>query len=146
MPTLLELRDQVQRILSEGVGSLEVGPEGVLTFRHQSTRVFVNCREQDLDEGRTRSLVFITAPILIGVPPTPDLFEYVATNADNWMFGHLSAHPSDSAIDILMTHTLLGDYLDAEELRTAAFGIALTANDLDDELQQRFGGTRAHED
>ncbi len=90
--------------------------------------------------------MFVTAPILFGVTPTPELFEYIATNADNWMFGHLSAFRDEGTITIFMTHTLLGDYLDPEELRSAAFGIGFSANDLDDELQSRFGGTRSHED
>lgn len=146
MPTLLELRDQVQRVLSEGVGSVEVTQEGHVTFRHESSRVFVACREQELGEGRSRLLVQITAPVLFEVPPTPELFEYVATNADNWLFGHLSATRDEGTVHIFITHTLLGDYLDAEELRAAAFGIAISTNELDDEMQQRFGGRRSHED
>lgn len=148
MTSLLELRDKVQRSLAEGVGSLEVRPDGMLTFRNDSARVFVRCTEQQLSEDRTRTLVTITAPLVWNVPATPDLFEYVAFNADNWFFGHLSVETADEGggVNVFMTHTLLGDYLDAEELRSAAFGIAVAADEIDDEIKSKFGGERFHED
>ena len=42
----------------------------------------------------------------------------------------------------MFSHTLLGDYLDPEELRSAIGAVATTGNDLDDEVQDRFGGER----
>jgi hypothetical protein len=148
MPTLLELRDQVQRILAEAVGPLELRPEGDITFRHGSARVFVDCTEQEFDNDSRRTLVNVAAPVLFNVPASPALFEYIATNSDNWLFGHLSAARDDETggVNVLMTHRLLGDYLDAEELLSAVIGIVMTAEDLDDELKARFGGERMHED
>jgi hypothetical protein len=41
-----------------------------------------------------------------------------------------------------MKHTLLGDYLDEEELHWALYQLLNTADKLDDELKQKFGGKR----
>ena len=148
MTSLLELRDKVQRSLAEAVGSLEVRPDGTFTFRNDSARIFVRCAEQPLSDDRSRTLVTITAPLVWNVPATPALYEYVAYNADNWLFGHLSVVDADEGggVNVFMTHTLLGDYLDAEELRSAAVGIAISADEVDDEIQAKFGGQRFHED
>ncbi len=43
------------------------------------------------------------------------------------------------------THTLLGDYLDEEELHNAVGAVVTTADRLDDELQSRFGGKRSED-
>ena len=39
-------------------------------------------------------------------------------------------------------YTLLGDYLDEDELGTALWTVLFTADRLDDELQAQFGGRR----
>ena len=41
-----------------------------------------------------------------------------------------------------LTHSLLGDYLDIEELKSAVATMANTADRLDDELKAKFGGER----
>ena len=43
---------------------------------------------------------------------------------------------------LLMSHTLLGDYLDEAELSGALFAMLGTADKLDDELKEKFGGKR----
>jgi hypothetical protein len=67
---------------------------------------------------------------------------------DDWHFGHLSLteNKDDNRLKLWLTHSLLGDYLDVEELKTAVAGMASNADRLDDELQARFGGDRYHED
>lgn len=148
MTSLLELRDKVQRALSEHVGSLSVGPEGVFSFRNESTRVFVRCWEEPLLGEEPRTLVNIMAPVVMNVPSSAALHEHLVLNSGDWFFGHLSTAtaPDGGGLNVFVTHTLLGDYLDAEELRTAAIVVALAANRVDDEIQSKFGGTRFHED
>ena len=42
---LLQVKDKVQRYLSEKVNHIELTPEGAFTFRNGSTRVWVNVAE-----------------------------------------------------------------------------------------------------
>jgi hypothetical protein len=140
---LLRLKDKVQRYLTDLVGSVELTPEGVFTFRAESTRLFVSCRPWEQTEN---TLVQLIAPVLQGCEPTPELYKHIATHADDYLFGHLSAREDGDKLDILFTHTLLGDFLDPDELKRAVAGMIRTANDLDDALKTRFGGSRFHED
>ena len=106
-----------------------------------STAVNINVLAQD-----TRTLVQMFVPLLRQLPPSPELFEYVATEGQNYHFGHCRyIREIDNGL-LLFEHTLLGDYLDADELHSAVGALASTGNDLDDELQKRFGGKRFVDD
>ena len=46
----------------------------------------------------------------------PSVFEYIALHADDYIFGHLNATRTDDGLRIGLSHCLLGDYLDEDEL------------------------------
>jgi len=141
---MLVLRDRVQRYLTDAFGTVQVGQGGTFSLQAGSARVFVSCREWPDNDRR---LVHLAAPVLQGCTASPELFEHIATRADDYLFGHLSAdREQDGTINVWFTHTLLGDYLDPEELEYAVGGVGGTADQLDDELKARFGGRRFHED
>ena len=142
MTNLLELKDKAQRYLAEVV-PVEIDRDGDLVIRGESTAVFIRCAHlgDQSDEGGP-SVVRIFAPILQDVAPTPELFEFVATHSDDWIFGHLWVHLKDGSATIQLAHRLLGDYLDAEEIRWATLAMLNTADKIDDELKSRFGGMR----
>jgi hypothetical protein len=139
---VLVLKDKVQRFLTDLVGGFEVDRDGDFTFQYGSARVFVRCGEISDD----RTFVGLTVPLLFDVPPSTELFKHIALHADDWIFGHLSAAERGGNVDVFFTHRLLGDYLDPEEFRSALGGLVGTADTLDNELQQQFGGRRFHED
>ncbi len=89
-----------------------------------------------------RVLVQMYVPVLRELPATPQMFEYVATEGQGYFFGNLHYIPSVDDGLLVFEHTLLGDYLDPDELQTALVALANTGNDLDDDLQKRFGGKR----
>jgi hypothetical protein len=141
---LLMLKDKVQRYLSDLVGPLQLTATGDFSFQFGSARVFVNCTAFG-DAGDT--VVRVTAPVLFECKPSPDLYEHVATHADDYLFGHLSVQPQhDGTVSVMFTHILLGDFLDPEELKRAVGGVVTTADQIDDELKARFGGKRFHDD
>ena len=43
---------------------------------------------------------------------------------------------------VAFDHTLLADYLDPEELVQAVVAVAVTADDVDDTVHDKFGGKR----
>jgi hypothetical protein len=138
---MLVAKDKVQRYLSEFV-RFEVDSEGRYTFRYGSTRVFVEVR--DFGDGDT--LVSINMPLLLGVSPTAELYREVATSS--FKFGALTVlePDEDGTVMVLFHHTLLGTYLDPDELRHAIGMMVTSADDLDTELKGRFGGDTFHED
>jgi hypothetical protein len=140
---VLLLKDKVQRYLGEIVGRVEVDSDGDFTFRQGSSRIYIRCGPwPDTDN----TLVHLTVPVLLECKPTPALFEHVATHSDDYLFGHLSAVYRDELVDIYLTHTLLGDYLDLEELRHGVLAMAVTGDRIDNALQEQFGGRVLHDD
>lgn len=147
MSKLLELRERVRQILTSELSGVVVDEAGDFSIQNESTAVFVRCEEQDFDNGESRTMINVLAPVVFGAPPSPQLFEYLALESNQYLFGHLvGLRNDDGSISVFLEYRLLGDYLDAEELLNAVWAIALSANDLDDEVKSRFGGERLNED
>ena len=140
---VLVTRDKVQRFLSDLVSNIGIDNNGKFTFRHGSARLFIDVRAHGKDDGST--LVTITCPLVFSVPRSPELYRFIATGS-TYYFGHLRAVDVDAGVTVAYEHTLLGDYLDPEELKWAVGAMAGTADDLDTEIQQKFGGELYHED
>lgn len=135
------LKGKVQRMLTDEFGTIQVDKDGDFTLRHESARVFVRCLG-----WHDKTIVRVFSPFLHGIPASAELFKYAAT--ESWVFGHVSVNedPGSGELELSYSHTLLGDYLDAEELKTAVLAVIFTANEIDDELQAKYGGQRFHED
>jgi hypothetical protein len=153
MATTDQTMMKIQRLLSSSGIRAELVPGSAstlqITYSDISTAVRVSVAEWgESSDGDPRTVVEISAPVLFKVKPTPKLFEWVAREGGNYWFGHLSV--LDSADDpgtvmILMRHSLLGDYLDEQELMHALMGVLHTSDALDDEMQKKFGGERLKE-
>jgi Putative bacterial sensory transduction regulator len=143
MPAKLsEVRDQVATIMSELVGGLQLNPGGDLSFRYETVKVFVNVRPLG-DDSTVVNVFSITNAELT---PSPELFEFVARHSDDWMFGHLALldeGENSTEVALVFRHTLLGDYLDPEELAAAVAAVATTADTIDDQVKEQFGGSTA---
>ncbi|HEX2206166.1 MAG TPA: hypothetical protein VHG93_00675 [Longimicrobium sp.] len=139
---------KVQRILTGPMG-LRISLQGntiSVTFTGSSTRVSLTFTDWGTNKaGDPSTLVGVSAPLLWEVDPSPALFEWIAKEGGKFYFGHVTAHDDSSApgkLFLLMSHTLLGDYLDEEELHWALYTLLQTADKLDDELKEKFGGKR----
>jgi hypothetical protein len=143
MGDVAAVRSKVQQFLTNNFGNVTIDKDGDFSLRHGSARIFVRTRTGEKSDFTWISL---DVPLLLGVKETPQVFEHVALHADDLVFGHLNAVRTDDGLMILLSHALLGDYLDEEELVRAAGAMLGTAEDLDDELQTQFGGQRFHED
>ena len=139
---------KVQRILTGPMG-LRISLQGStisVTFNNSSTRVNLGFTDWGQNKaGDPSTLIGVSAPLLWEVEPTPALFEWVAREGGKFFFGHVTAYDDTSApgkVFLLMSHTLLGDYLDEEELHWALYTLLQTADKLDDELKEKFGGKR----
>lgn len=141
MTAIEATRQRVQRMLADLFGTIEIDREGDFTFRHGSARVFISVS----DGFGEHTLVSVRAITNLRVPPSPELFRYISTD-NHYIFGALRAHEGDEGVLITFRQTLLGDTLDPEELQAAVIAVASTADDVDDEIQSRFGGDRFHED
>lgn len=119
--------------------------KGRVTIDRGSTRVFLEFFPQS--EKRV-VYVTLTAPIAFFVPVTAELHEYLARNSDKWYFGHLAMNPypddSENAgkTYVYLTDTVIGEFVDPEELSIRTFSLINTANAIDEQFVETFGGSR----
>lgn len=148
MATVDQTMMKVQRLLTGPMGlRIQVQGDTIgVAFSDMSTQVHLRVIDWGENrDGEPSTLVRISAPILRGVKPTSALYEYLAREAPRSWFGNISVWDDEEApgmVVLTMGHTLLGDFLDEDELGAAMFGVLNAADDLDDQLQKRFGGKR----
>jgi Putative bacterial sensory transduction regulator len=140
---IASVRSKVQQFLTQNFNDVNIDKDGDFSLRHGSTRIFVRTRTREESEITWISL---DIPVLFEVKEMPEVFEHVALHADDYVFGHLNAVRTDDGLMIMLSHALLGDYLDEQELLRAVGAMLGTADALDDELQTQFGGKRFHEE
>lgn len=146
LKTHSDVATAVERFLAELGVQPERTRDGGWSFRRGSARLFIRIREHSIRQGHTHLIVELNAPLLTDVVPTEALWKHVALHADNWVFGHLwASEENDGTATLILTHRLLGNFLDAEELKSAVAGLAVAADQLDNPLQQQFGGNLFHE-
>lgn len=144
MPTVEQVRNKVLRMMAKAFKITTTDDETILLW-HESAACSVKVREFDKDEDGQNTVVKVSAPILWNVKRTPALYEWVATEGQNFMFGRVACNITSEAseTDLEFEYNLLGDNLDEPELTTTVVMLLGTANRLDDELQKKFGGKRS---
>ena len=130
------VRNKIQQILMDQELMVTLLPDG-FQVPFDTTAVNISVLEQE-----TRTLVMMFVPVLREVPPSPELFKYIAIEGQQYFFGNLRYVPDVDQGLVSFEQTLLGDYLDADELMASLAALASTGNELDEELQKRFGGKR----
>ena len=129
------LRQKVEQILTGILGRVEVDQQGAFSFPFESTRVFVN-----VAPFHETSVANVYAITNVEVPATPELFRWIATHTDSWLFGHLGAEESDRGVTVVFRRSVLGDFVDPAQLHQAVGIVATTANQIDEEIKRQFGG------
>jgi hypothetical protein len=132
-----QIQFKVQRQLQSIFGEVQIDSDGNFKFPVESTMGFGS-----VHQAGDLSVFQVFAPVLFEVPITHELAHYVAT--EFFMFGNLLLRPADNGRDGNLTfeYRILADNLDESELRIAVSMVCITADDLDDKLQKRFGGKR----
>jgi len=113
-----------------------VNDDGSATLLWGSARVDITVEVFDEDQ----SVVQVKATCVTGATPSPDLYQHVATSSVD--LGHYSVVPeSGGTVGIVISHGLIGEFLNPAELRMTIVAVANEADTTDDALAARFGGT-----
>lgn len=136
-----DVRDKVRRILTDEYGSVRIDRAGIVLLEHESAIGYVDV----IDWGDGDTIVKIYSPLLSDVDLTPDVFRWVAVEGQGRWFAHArvlvdSDNPQKGTI--AWEYDILGNALDPEELIHCVNAVMAGANTIDDELQQRFGGSK----
>jgi hypothetical protein len=131
---------QVREHLSS-FDDVTVNDDGSATLLWGSARVDVTVEVFDQDQ----SVVQVAATCVTGAAPSPALYEHIATSSVD--LGHYSVVPEDGGtVAIVISHGLIGEFLNPAELRMTIVAVAHEADTTDDDLAARFGGSVYHAD
>ena len=138
MPSINDVKAKVQRILTSN-GSVRLGKEGEFIIDHNSATLIVEVEEGFGDDGTMGSIL---VPMFVNVPLTPALYEWGATEGQDFRIGgtFVVKNKDGKTGTIFFRYSIVGDDLDESELMTSVFVLLFTCDDLDNDLQQRFGG------
>ena len=100
--------------------------------------VMVYVMPRDWAQGKTIVLVMAIANKEVRVEES--LGNFLAVENSKILFGRLSLYPDRK--EVRFEHTLLGDWLNRDELQTAILAVATSANVYDDQIKERWGGKK----
>ena len=141
MATVSQVQKKVQSILSTELGSVKVDADGVIRIDYEST--FVRISVEKYGDNEEETVVEITGVLSFETPATPKLYKWINDKNGLLKFGtiyHLDGAKGGTLV--LLQYSILGDFLDPEELLNAVRVVVLIANKLDDEVIEEFGGKR----
>jgi len=114
--------------------------DDTLVLQEGSTFVYVRA----FPIGEKRSGVEVFAYVVIDVEVTEQLMRYLLTYNLRLILGAFGlARAEGDKGTVLLTHTILGDSMNRDELYGSVSAIARVADDLDDEIVRAFGGKTA---
>lgn len=132
---VLTTRQKVNEYLDQFFDDVE-SDDGRWSIRYGSAKVEIQVGVFDEDS----SVVLVESPAVTGARPSEELYRHLATQSAFHSFGHLGAIETGDTVTITFGHSLLGEFLEPAELRTAVIAVAYSADQIDDDLAQRFGG------
>lgn len=149
MSDLLVVKDKVQRALRQVFNIVNVSDTG-FTVPYESTMCWVDFFEvTDPDSVKFRKehdLPLITvhfwAMTVVGARKSNELFEWVATEGGGYNFGAFRAVKRDDDLyNVVFEYTTPGETIDPMEVKSALIAVCTTADDMDETLVGRFGGS-----
>ncbi len=112
------------------------------TFTMQEGTTFVYARVFAIGEKRAGVEVF--SYVVADIEVTEELMRYLLTYNLRLVLGGFGlVIGKDGKGTVLLTHTILGDTMDSEELYASLSAIARVADDLDEKIVTAFGGKTA---
>ena len=156
MSNLLVVRDKVTRFAKEVFNVVMIDDDGDLVIPYESTKIFIRTFEREVaaeneefwnENQLSRTAVYVWAPTIFDVKPSNELYKWVATEGADFFYGHCKVSPfgENGNVQVIFEITLAGDTIDPGELKQALLAVAMTADDLDDQLKAKFGGKRVED-
>jgi hypothetical protein len=139
MSSVSEVRQRVGGWLDGTFNAVEVRPEedpfDFLVPGVGSTAAFVHV----MPFGDA-TLVVVTVPVLMNVRVNGELLQYIGLRSGDFHMGHLVLLGDGPEQHLVLQHAVFGEQLDQERLRVLVAVVASTGDEMDNDLQLRFGG------
>jgi hypothetical protein len=133
-PEVVKLREMIEERLAGMFEGYLVDVHGNYILGMGSARIFVV--PTWLDEGVT--VIRLFAITNLDVPVTPDLTRYLLAANLEFVFGAFALDADAGAV--WFNHNLLGEFTAPEEFEQSVAAVAETADRVDLEIKERFGG------
>lgn len=136
------LNTKVANLLKEALPDVNFVDEGPGNWgaRNESVLLRVMVNTEDFPD---KPFVNIIAFVLLGVKDDLNIYKYLLTEK-SYIFNKWEIEQGEESgtIDLFLTARVLIDDLDASELGFAIMSTAVIADDIDEEIQKKFGGKR----
>jgi len=141
MADLNAIKNNVRKILTSEFGTISEDDDGSIFIRNGSAQVYVDIRDWNYD-GQNVGIIEVYSLVVVGLTEiNKDLAVALTTdlwrNFGSWRFRELS----DGTWILLFEADLIGATVDPAELVNAVGLVAIVADDEDDNIVRKYGGS-----
>ena len=141
---IAKLKEKIERYLKDVVDRYEVVMD---SYRVRYGSTVVSIEPELWNEEQDTTILRLIAVVLAGVRRTGNekMFEELSQLNDAYRFGKFYWTPTDEDEDegiIFVEQQMLGEFVDFEEFKQMLISLAFAADEVDDQLQARYGGQR----
>lgn len=141
MADLTSIKNNVRKILTNEFGSISEDDAGSFFIRNESTVAFVDIGEWDHD-GQNVGIIEVYSIVSSGLKEVnKDLAVELTTDLSRRFGSWFFLKRPDGLWNLLFKADLIGSTVDATELINAVMLVAIVANDEDDKIVRKYGGS-----
>ena len=120
---------------------MQVSASGEIAVTNGSATLFIDAHDSF---GLRGTLMTMNSPLVHKLPMTHDLLRWVSVEGRAHDIGGVYVVPSGDAgsCEVWLGHSVVSHDLDAGGVLATVYQLLVLADDLDDYVQSRFGGTR----
>jgi hypothetical protein len=141
MADLASIKNNVRKILTTEFGSISEDDSGSFFIRNGSTVAFVDINDWDHD-GQNVGVVEVYALVALGLKEVnKDLAVELTTDLSRRFGSWFFLKRDDGLWNLLFKADLIGATVDSAELVNAIRLVAIVADEEDDKIVRKYGGT-----
>lgn len=141
MADLSSIKNNVRKILSNEFGSIAEDDQGSLFIRHESAVAFVDISDWD-HAGQNVGVIEVYAIVALGLKEVnKDLAVELTTDLSRRFGSWYFLKRPDGLHNLIFKTDLIAATVDQAELINAVTLVALIANEEDDKIVRKYGGT-----
>ena len=141
MADLTSIKNNVRKILTSEFGSISEDDSGSFFVRNESTVAFVDIGEWDYN-GQNVGIIEVYSIVSSGLKEVnKDLAVELTTDLSRRFGSWFFLKRPDGLWNLLFKADLIGSTVDATELINAVMLVAIVANDEDDKIVRKYGGS-----
>ena len=141
MADLTSIKNNVRKILSTTFGSISENADGTFFIQHESAVAYIGVDDWDHD-GQNVGVIEVFAIVALGLKEiNKDLAVELTTDLSRRFGSWFFTPNTEGNYNLIFKTDLIGATVDAAELINAVRLVAIVANEEDDKIVRKYGGT-----